>query len=125
MATTLADWELCVERGPGWLIVKPIPQGTNHSQPYDLAQAIWALLEQHFTYRLLVEMHDVPLLSSHLIGQLILLHKRIHQHGGVLRLCGLSPSSEEALQICQLATRLPNYGTREEAVLGHRPKQPR
>jgi anti-anti-sigma factor len=125
MAVTPADWELCIERGPDWLIVKPIPRDAEHSHPYDLAQPIWTLLERHFTYRLVVEMDEVPLLSSHLIGQLILLHKRIHQHGGVLRLCGLSPSSEQALQICQLGTRLPNYGTREQAVWGHRPKQPR
>jgi hypothetical protein len=55
----------------------------------------------------------------------VLLSKRINTHGGMLRLCGLSPANQEVVRICRLDGCLPNYGTRGDAVMGHRPLQPR
>ncbi len=126
MAVMVCDWELGVERGPGWLIVRPMPHAADAREESSLADAVWSLLDQHFTYRVVLEMDQFGALSSHLIGQLILLHKRVRQHGGIVRLCGLSRTAEGALAISHLDTRLPSYRTREEAVLGSSlPAQPR
>ena len=125
MATTTLDWQLDVDRGPAWLLVKPRPPQAVAGAGANLAPLVWNLLEKHFTYRLVLDMSDVVRLSSQLIGELISLHKRIHQHGGVFRLCGLSAACQEAWELCRLGTRLPNYRNREEAVLGPRPTQPR
>jgi len=72
-----------------------------------------------------VELQEVPILRSHLIGQLVLLHKRIHVQDGLLRICGLSDESLAILQASKLESRLPHFRNREEAVMGASPNLPR
>jgi anti-anti-sigma factor len=91
-----------------------------------LAEQIWGLLEQNMTHRLVLELDQLNFLGSYLIGQLVCLHKRIHTHGGLMRLCGLSEANQEILHICRLDDRFPLYHNRNEAIMGdHRPGQPR
>jgi anti-anti-sigma factor len=91
-----------------------------------LADQLWSVLDRHFTYRLVLELDRVQVLGSFLIGQLIQLHQRIEQHGGVLRVCGLSPHNRRVLRTCRLHNQFPPYRTREEAVMGCvRPRQPK
>lgn len=104
-----------IERGPDWLIIQLHPT----DEPYEtIADRLWALLNQHFIYRLVLEMDYVDFLPSQLMGQLVMLHKRILKHGGALRLCGLSDECLEALHICRLDRALPHFANREEAVYG-------
>ena len=117
-------WSTEVDRGPGWLMVRVYPPDSQSEQP-DLAHAIWALAEQQFTYRIVLELDHFSHLSSWVIGQLVLLHRRIGARGGCLRLCGLSESNQLALRLARLDGRLPNYETRAEAILGCRPVNPR
>lgn len=118
-------WELDVERGPDWLFVRPrnLPKGASNTPP--LAEQIWAMLEQNFTSRLVLELDQVRYLHSYLIGQLVWLHKRISAHAGVMRICGLSAANCKVLETCHLDSRFPRYADRSEAVLGYRPMQPR
>jgi len=104
-----------VERGPDWLFVRFRP---DLSRLDDVADRLLALLDKHFIYRLVLEMDEVEVLPSLLIGQLIMLHKRILHHDGALRLCGLSPSCAEALHFCRLDQALPSFECREDAVRG-------
>lgn len=104
-----------IERGPDWLIVQLHPT----DEPYDhMADRLWALLNQHFIYRIVLEMDYVDFLPSQLMGQLVMLHKRVLRNGGALRLCGLSDECLQALHICRLDQALPHFTTREEAVYG-------
>src|SRR5687767_15851729 len=82
MVQVCTGWKLDVERGPDWLFVRlhGSPDADLEGEP--LAEQLWSLLEQHFIHRLVVEMDDVPALRSSLIGQLVLLYKRIHLKGG-------------------------------------------
>jgi anti-anti-sigma factor len=125
MVHVAQGWDLDVQRGPDWLFVRP--QCPTHDAVDDpqLAAQIWALLEQNFTHRLVLELDRLELLQSHLIGQLIWLYKRIHSQGGMMRICGLSRERWEVLRISQLQDRFPYYADRESAVMGHRPSQPR
>jgi anti-anti-sigma regulatory factor len=120
------DWELHVERGPNWLLAKV---GNPPGRPWvivPLADTLRLLMEKHFTYRLVLELEEIELLTSDLIGQLVLLEKWIHARQGVMRLCGLSPHNREILESCRLDGCFPAYGDRLEAVWGrHRPIQPR
>ncbi|HZZ74173.1 MAG TPA: hypothetical protein VFE24_18200 [Pirellulales bacterium] len=77
------------------------------------------------TYRVVLELDEVALIHSYLLGQLVLLSKRAINHGGILRLCGLSPENQNVLHTCRLYLGLPNYQDRGDAVRGHRPIQPR
>lgn len=104
-----------IERGPDWLIV----QLSRSDAPYnDLGERLWDLLNQHFIYRLVLEMDDVDFLPSALMGQLVMLHKRIIKHGGALRMCGLTDSCLEALHMCRLDQALPHFSSRTEAIYG-------
>jgi anti-anti-sigma factor len=104
-----------IERGPDWLIV----QLSADDGPYDnMADRLWALLNQHFVYRLVLEMEDIDFFPSQLMGQLVMLHKRVLKRGGALRLCGLSSECQQALHICRLDQALPNFACRADAIYG-------
>ncbi len=131
-------WELDVERGPDWLFVRPRglahgPLDPTHPEMThtdlmdtpDLADEIWALVEQTFTHRLVLELDQIGHLNSYLIGQLMRLFKRISTRGGLMRICGLSPGNQAVLDQCRLSGRLPSYENRTEAVMASRPPQPR
>ena len=107
--------ELKVERGPDWLFLK-LPASTGNES--DVADRLWSVLTRHFTYRLVLEMDDLDVMPSQLIGQLIMLQKRVMQRDGALRLCKMSDECQEALHLCRLDRALPNYATREDAVHG-------
>jgi anti-anti-sigma regulatory factor len=90
-----------------------------------LADHLWHTIAEHFTYRVVLELDQVGGLDSFLVGQLVLLHKRLHTHGGLLRLCGLSEPNQQVLHSLRLDGRFPAYRDRGEAVRGFRPPQPR
>lgn len=119
-----SQWTFDVERGPEWLFVKVhCPVGVSSDD--NLASAVWKLLECQFVRRLVLEVDELPMLSSRLIGQLVKLQKQIESRDGLLRLCGLSDANQELLRRSRLDGRLPQYRTRQEAVLGKRPSKPR
>jgi anti-anti-sigma factor len=118
-------WSLDVERGPDWLLVKLHCDPEHLDDDPPLAERIWDLLTQHMTHRLVLECNEIDHLHSSLIGQLVLLHKRLTTQDGVMRLCGLSPENMMVLRACRLEDRFPAYESRDEAVLGHRPAKPR
>ena len=126
MYETISGWELDVERGPNWLFVKVKGPKEANGDAFSLAERVWTLLQEHLADRLILELDDVGLFNSSLLGQLVLLHKRIGSHGGVMRLCGLSPHNQAVLHCCRLDERFSCYPTREEAVRGScQPRQPR
>lgn len=111
------EWGVDVKRGPDWLFLKLRP-GTDNVG--DMASRLWSLADRHFIYRLVLEMDEVEMLPSRLMGELVMLQKRILQRDGALRLCGLTPQCAEALHFCRLDQALPNYDNREDAVMGTR-----
>ena len=69
---------------------------------------------------------EVPVRDSMIrLGQLVKLKKQIHQHGGLMRLCGLNHHCQDVLRVSRLADQLHCFHSREEAVLGPRPTLPR
>jgi anti-anti-sigma factor len=126
MLAIAPGWELVVERGPDWLIVTINGSNKDRDGSPPLADRIWSLMEQHLTHRLVLKLHEVPILTSHLIGQLIDLYRRIIEHDGVMRLCGLSSYNRRVLHTCRLDDRFPAYDDLHEAVLGSAdPRKPR
>jgi len=125
MAATVVGWQFEVERGPDWLFVRVHGLPEDEAVQAEFAEQISALLERHFVHRIVIEMEGVPRLSSALIGQFVRLQKQLSLAGGVMRICGLSARCEQALRISRLDGHLAIFDTREEAVLGSRPTQPR
>jgi anti-anti-sigma factor len=118
-------WTLDVERGPDWLFLRVHAPEAGLSAENGLADLVWHTMQQHLARRVVLEFDALERLSSYVIGQLVLLHKKIHAAGGTLRLCGLSEANQQSLRIARLSEFLPVYATRSEAVMGPRPKQPR
>ena len=117
-------WSLRVERGPDWLFIRPQPPRGQEHLEVELAEALWKALVEHMQHRLVLDMSDVTMLRSWLIGQLVNLHKRIATNDGMLRLCNLSDDNYQALRICQLQNQFPTYDDRHAAVMGT-PSRPR
>jgi anti-anti-sigma factor len=119
------EWSLDIDRGPDWLFIRLRPPHGGDTGEIALAETIWEKLEQSFCHRVVLELNDVDFLRSWFVGELVKLHKRLTSQGGMMRLCGLSQPNENVLRICRLADRFPAYRNRTEAVMGHRPPQPR
>jgi anti-anti-sigma factor len=125
MLAIAPGWELAVERGPDLLVVRILKAPDARDSP-PLADEVWEQLCRHFTYRLVLELQQIPLLNSHLIGQLVQLYRRIREHDGVMRLCGLSAYNRQVLNTCNLDQYFPEYQDREDAIMGaFYPRQPR
>jgi len=126
MLATAPGCELDVERGPDWLLVKVKSLDCDSTNPPPLADEVWSLSQRHFVYRVVLDLHGVEILNSCLIGQLILLYKRIREHDGVMRLCGLSPYNRRVMDTCRLSDCFVCYASARDAVMGGwRPVQPR
>ena len=114
-------WFLDVDIGPEWLFFRFGKSGQDAEPTPPLAEHAWEVIETHHVFRVVVELETEMVLTSYLVGQLVLLHKRCHQHGGVMRICGFPNAAYDVLKIMRLAERFPNYASRHDAVMGHRP----
>jgi anti-anti-sigma factor len=92
---------------------------------HELAKELTSLLDQHLTNRLVLELDDVDLLTSLLLGQLVDVSNRVRTQGGMIRLCGLSADNQSVLRTTRLDRRLPHYADRLDAVHGSLPAHPR
>ena len=126
MLTIAPGWDLDIERGADWLFVRVHRPSPEADDAPPLAEKVWAFLEEHLNRRLVLELDELDILRSYVIGQLVLLHKRIVVGGGMMRLSGLSANNQQVLRLARLADRFPSYPTREDAVMGCcLPAQPR
>jgi anti-anti-sigma factor len=126
MLATAARYEFDVDRGPDWLWIRIRSVETGSLPAASLAEQLKELVENHFIYRIVLELHRVPELSSQLIGELVQLSRYIQKHDGVLRICGLSPEGRAMLEMCNLDDLCLAYKTREEAIVGScAPRVPR
>lgn len=125
MPQLASGWSIEAKRGPQCLFVKLHRSGEQEAHSGELANQLWQLLRRHLTYGLVIELDEFEVLRSSVIGDLIILQKRIQQHGGLMRLCGLPEPAQQTLRAMQLESWLPQYQTREAALMGLPPNQPR
>ena len=114
-------WELAWERSPDWLFVRircPKPDGAD-APP--LAEQIWSIVHHESVQRVVLDVAELPMLFSYVIGQMMLLQKRLCAQSGVIRLCCVSPRNFESIRLCRLDHHLPCFANREDAVLGRNP----
>ena len=118
-------WTMEVDRGPDWLFVRLHGEEPFDTEGIAVGARLWQVLDQGFVNRLVIELDEIQLLRSHLLGELVLLHKRLQDQGGMLRLTGLSDGNYQVLTSSGLSDRFPRYRSCEDAVMGYRPGKPR
>jgi anti-anti-sigma regulatory factor len=121
MVSDSASWQLSVDVSTEWLFFHIGGPTADMALQQPLAEQAWSIAQENEIRRMVVQLEPGVLLSSRLIGQLVLLHKRAHTHAGVLRLCGLSETNYQVLETMRLDGRFPNYRSREDAVMGYAP----
>jgi anti-anti-sigma regulatory factor len=119
-------WDLHVERGPNWLLVRVHNAPDEPFEDELLAERLWHLMEEHCAYRMVLELDDVVELDSVQVRQLGLLRELARDRGGLVRLCGLSPRNWQVVVRNGLGDAFPRYHDRHEAVFAaHHPRKPR
>jgi anti-anti-sigma regulatory factor len=113
-------WQIRADASPEWIFLRVACLESNADASPPIAEFAWSLAERHGVNRMVLELDESARLSSYVIGQLLLLQKRCHLNGGVVRLCGLNEEQSSVLQLMRLAERLPNFRNREAAVMGYR-----
>lgn len=114
-------WQLLVDESPEWLFFRLMRTGETYTPEPPLAETLWKIVERQGRKRLVFEVVDEVRLTSYLVGQLVLLHKRAELVRGTFRLCSIPGHSYETLRMMGLTERFPNYRTREDAVMGRLP----
>lgn len=121
MSEIAPGWNMEVEEAAGWLVVSLANRNGPVAGTPPVADQVWGALEHRGSLRLIVDASGVPLLYSWLIGQLVLLHKRLTVKGGAMRLCGLSAANQQSLRFSRLENHFHCYPTREAALAGGPP----
>ncbi|HWB12790.1 MAG TPA: STAS domain-containing protein [Pirellulales bacterium] len=122
MVALSSGWMVEVERGPDWLFVRLGAPADGDCDLSLMADSVWSVVKQHFVYRVVLECNELGTLDSAMIAQIVGLHRRLQKQSGVLRLCGLSDQNHEALKACRLDGLFPQFHSRSQAVLAHRPR---
>ncbi|MFZ5828464.1 MAG: STAS domain-containing protein [Planctomycetota bacterium] len=111
-------WQIEFREQGQWLVAKvAAPHAAPGDQP-PLADHVWQALRARQRNHLVLDFADMPLLFSYVIGQLVMLYKRVSTSGGAMRLCSLSPSNQNVLKLCRLDDHFPTYATPDDAVTG-------
>jgi len=96
------------------------PRITDQVYINELGDELVLLLEQSQPHDLLLDLEEVELLSSSMLGKLIRLLKRTRQAKGRLRLCSIRPSIHEVFEITQLHKVFEIYPDANEALASRR-----
>lgn len=84
-----------VDRGPNWLFVRVEEAGKRRGgRASALADRVWEISEQHFVYRVVLELEDSAEIDAVTRADLAGLSRRLADHGGALRLS--EPSDHES-----------------------------
>jgi hypothetical protein len=113
-------WKLLAEPTPPWLFLVLERQANDYDSAPPLTDAAWELATRLALKQIVLEHSAGVIFTSHLVGQLVLLHRRSHYSGGLLRICNFSQNNYDVLTMMQLGNRFCNYASREAAMQGRR-----
>lgn len=126
MVEVKAPWELAVDRGPDWLLVRAENLTADAKDERSLLESLWTVMQQHLTYRLVLEFTEDQALNPPLVRQLLQLAQMARTQNGCVRLCGMSREERQRLRFGAVGHALPVFRDRQEAVFGSGwPRQPR
>ncbi|MCA9269706.1 MAG: hypothetical protein KDA41_14600 [Planctomycetales bacterium] len=119
-----SGYEAEVERGPNWLFVRLRCDEAADGAAL-LCDELSALMQRHSARRMVVELDGLACVDDETARQIARLFDQVTGDGGLLRVSGATAAAQEKLTKAQGDGAVPCYATRHDAVLGHRPHQPR
>jgi anti-anti-sigma regulatory factor len=124
MVQTDFGWQLDTQQVGEWLCVWV--RREDEAEIDVFMSRLWTVLRERHAYRLVLELDEVKVLSSRLIGHLIRLEQQIALQGGLLRLSGLSPEHLDALElfVSRLGRSFRCFPNREAALRGQECPRP-
>lgn len=121
MYTQLSSaWTFDVESAANWSFIRLRGPDNGDAEGTPLAEMIWQSLDCHPSRRVVLDMSEIKILRSVVVGQLVNLHKRICLQGGTLRVAGLSDDNYRVLVACRLHERFPRYASTDDAIMDDR-----
>ncbi len=115
-----SGWAAQMYERHGWQVIEVHPPGDVYGEAEGLAEAVWQTVAHWRPPRMVLDAQHVQFMSSHLMGILIQIQKRIAMAGGAFHVACLGPHPTEALHACQLHTVIPLFDT-VDAAAGYAP----
>lgn len=103
-----------IERGPDWLFVQVGDVGGEHAGR--LADSVWETIQEHGASRVVLELDRVKTVDESLGDAIAEIGERVRDAGGLIRICGLSPSELSRLESVPAVRAVPHFDSRSEAV---------
>lgn len=86
-------------------------------EAHQLQRELLTLVDRGAT-KLVIDLADVPFVTSSCLGALMVAHKRVRPRGGYVRVARAQPLVRQILDITKLTKLFGNYHTTEEAIHG-------
>jgi anti-sigma B factor antagonist len=108
---------LQVEQVDGATIVHLLQRELFNEEAIDcMGEQLRDLVERQGMRRLALHFGAVERMSSHMLGELIVLHKKVVAAGGMLVLCAFTPELRETFELLKLDRVFSIRATEQEAV---------
>lgn len=79
-----------------------LPQLTDELNVEQLGTELFSLAEHYGFLRVVVDLQSVELVTSSIVGKLIMLHRRLHRNEGKLAICNLQPRVDDVMRTSRL-----------------------
>src|SRR5262245_18059368 len=81
-----------------------------------IGQELVRLVQEEGCRRMVLDFREVDALATHMLGELLAVHKKMKAAGGRLALCEFKPSLREVFELLKLTTVFHTCETEEEAL---------
>ena len=105
---------LAIERGPDWLFVQ-VGDGDD-VRAGRLADSVWETIREHGASRVVLELDRVETVDEALGDAIAEISARVRDAGGLIRICGLTPTKLSRLRSVPAGGAVPHFENRSEAV---------
>jgi len=110
-----ADWDIAVDRGPDWLFLR-LERGGPHGAECPLADRLMQIIRVNHAHRVVVEFDGIDPLDDAILDAIAVVGSQVRDHGGLIRVCGLSAGGVRRLESSDQAGDLPHFESRSAAV---------
>jgi anti-sigma B factor antagonist len=114
-APTSHDWLEIRQAGPV-TVVKFLQRQMHDEEAIDLVGEELLGLVKNGMRNLALNFEPVRRIATHMLGELLVLHKKVHAVDGRLVLCGFNPELRETFSVLKLDQVFSIFATEEEAL---------